>query len=373
MPRENDSAPRRANGPPRGAGLAARLAPYQERIESELEARLSAHRLPCPIDTHAPPVRPLAASQELTSVIDPIRHVIQAGGKRLRPILCLLAAEATRGDSQRALGVATGIEYLHTFTLVHDDVMDDDLMRRGHPTVHAIWGAPVAITAGDGLYALAMATLLDPENGDPAVLARIARRAAQVSFALCAGQTRDLLFENRASVDPEEYHAMINEKTAVLMGLSVEAGALAAGADERDVADLHEYGIQLGLAFQVKDDLLDLEASEQEIGKPPDSDLRAGKKTYPIVHALRSLPAKKQERLQHLLQAPEKRTTPAMVSEMRGLLDEAGSFEASAEHARRLGENAKAALRRFASHGDGEREPIRILEEIVDHVTHRTR
>jgi geranylgeranyl diphosphate synthase, type I len=350
-----------------------RLAPYQQRVEKELRARLESDRLPAPVKP-APLVRPNGAEDDLSSVMDPIRHVVDAGGKRLRPVLCLLAAEATGGDAQQALAVATGIEYLHTFTLVHDDVMDDDLLRRGRPTVHALWGAPVAITAGDGLYALAMATILDTSTGaDPAVLAKIAAKAAQVSFALCAGQTQDLLFESRSSVSPEEYHAMINEKTAVLMGLSMEAGALVAGANDDDVRDLHEYGLQLGLAFQVKDDLLDLIGSEEEIGKPTDSDLRAGKKTYPIVHALHHLDEDRQRRLEELLAAPEKRTTPQMVQEMRGLLEHADSLQESAQHAAQLGEKARVALKRFRERHDPTGETLDILEQIIDHVIKRDR
>ncbi len=352
--------------------LADRLLPYQRRIEEELVKRLEAAQLPFSIDDDAPPVRPHGAQQELASVIDPIRHVIAAGGKRLRPVLCLLAAEAISGESEHAVAVATGIEYLHTFTLVHDDVMDEDLMRRGRPTVHAIWGAPMAITAGDGLYALAMATLLDDEaGGDAATLAAIARQAARVSFALCAGQTRDLLFESRDSVTLDEYHKMIEEKTAVLMGLSMETGARISGAEKDDRDDLHEYGMRLGLAFQVTDDLLDLQASEQEIGKPPDSDLRAGKKTYPIVHALDNLEPGKRDRLQKLLSAPEKRTTPDMVQEMRSLLDEAGSLEASSEHAKLLGTQAKDALARFQRRRGEDNKTIQILKELVDHVVQR--
>lgn len=352
--------------------LQRRLAAYQKRIEEELVKRLDDDRLPSEIAIR--PTEPTHSGKGpgIRSVMDPIRHVMAAGGKRLRPVLCLLAAEAVADDTARAIPVAAGLEYLHTFTLVHDDVMDDDTLRRGQPTVHALWGAPVAITAGDGLYALAMATLLDDSQGtDPAILARIARNAAEVSFALCAGQTRDLLFEHREHVDLDEYHDMIRGKTAVLMGLSTQTGALAAGADEQDTKDLHEYGLQLGLAFQVKDDLLDLEATEEEIGKPPDSDLRAGKKTYPVVHAMHTLDEKRRERLARLLQAPEKRTTPEMVQEIRALLEEADSLSATAEHAQRLGEKAKEALHRFASRRDRPEGPMRLLEDLVDYVTLR--
>lgn len=351
--------------------LADRLAPYQSRIETELVKRLEAKRLPVHLGERAPDVRPNGAQEPLASVMDPIHHVVAAGGKRIRPVLCLLAAEAISGEIDNAVGVATGIEYLHTFTLVHDDVMDEDLVRRGRPTVHALWGAPMAITAGDGLYALSMSTLLDPDSGaDPATLAAIARQAARVSFALCAGQTRDLLFESRDSVTLDEYHQMIEEKTAVLMGLSTETGARIAGASDEDRQDLHEYGMKLGLAFQVTDDLLDLQASEQEIGKPPDSDLRAGKKTYPIVHALDHLEPEKRDRLKTLLGAPEKRTTPEMVQEMRDLLSQAGSLKASSEHAKQLGTQAKDALARFKQRR-GDNKTIQILEELVDHVIQR--
>jgi geranylgeranyl diphosphate synthase, type I len=352
--------------------LTEALRPYRERLERELAAWIP--RL-ASTDGDAPGMPHDAHRTGKGSVLDPIRHVVAAGGKRLRPILCLLATEAAGGDADDAIGTAVGLEYLHTFTLVHDDVMDNDLLRRGQPTVHALWGGPLAITAGDGLYALAMAALLDPANGEASTRTRIALRAADVCFALCAGQTRDILFEARSEVTPEEYHTMIHQKTAVLMGLATEAGAIIAGAGEEAIRDLHEYGERLGLAFQVKDDLLDLEGTEAETGKPVGSDIRAGKKTYPVVHALAHLDGAPRKRLATILQTAPAKTTEKMVREAYDLLASAGSLKAAASHADALAAEAKKALKRFTTRqktrSDRQHDAADALERIVDHVVKR--
>jgi geranylgeranyl diphosphate synthase, type I len=298
--------------------------------------------------------------------------LIAAGGKRLRPAFVYWGYRAAGAPHRDGVWhPAAAVELLHTFALVHDDVMDNDLLRRGKPTVHALWGGPLAITAGDGLYALAMAALLDPRHAEAETRARLAQRAADVCFALCAGQMRDILFEARAQVTPDAYETMIHQKTAVLMGLATEAGGIIAGASEADIADLREYGERLGLAFQVKDDLLDLEGNEAETGKPVGSDIRAGKKTYPVVHALAHLPGDARARLQVIRAAPPGATTSGMVDEAMGLLAQAGSLEAAARHAETLARESRAALSRFAErHPDG-RDALTALEGIIEHVVRR--
>ncbi len=361
--------------PAEAPDLKATLEPYRAAIEADLLARVP----------HVPPetfarsldeylAHPNAQKRDHFVVYDPIRHVLKAGGKRLRPILTLLAAEAVCGDHARALPTAVGLELLHTFTLVHDDVMDNDLTRRGQPTVHALWGGPIAICVGDGLYALAFQAIAENitrPGVDPLVVVEVARRAAQVSFELCAGQTQDLLFESADDVSLEAYMEMIRLKTGVLLAMSVEAGARMGGGDPATVAALAEYGLQLGLAFQIKDDLLDLVGDEAEIGKPVGSDVRAGKKTYPVIIALGQLDAKGRDRLLAILNAPEGETTAAMVAEAMRMMDKCGALEAADEAARMHADHAKAALAGVAR--PRSKAALATLAAVADYVVRRRR
>lgn len=356
-----------------GSALKAFLAPYRADVEKELLARLP----PTPaggfaksLANHLANPRPTRSDPYV--VYDPIQHVVAAGGKRLRPILTLLACEAVCGDAHRALPTAAGLELLHTFTLVHDDVMDNDLTRRGHPTVHALWGGPIAITAGDGLYALAIEAIIDnaqhPEVDAQTVLA-VTGRAARVSFEICAGQTEDILFEQSDNIDRDAYMEMIRLKTGVLISVSVEAGARLAGATPEDLERFIRYGDELGLAFQIKDDVLDLIGQEAELGKPVGSDIRAGKKTYPVLHALDVLKGADRDRLIAILRAPEEDTTATMVAEALRIIDRCGALERAAEEAAVHSHAAKDALAGLSTRAHSEAR--KALEAIADYVVDR--
>ncbi|MBW3582079.1 MAG: polyprenyl synthetase family protein [Euryarchaeota archaeon] len=343
--------------------LSEALRPYRARLESEMVRGLPPFPSGTPDPAHVKP--------DETAPLHPLRHVIDAGGKRLRPLLTMLACEAVCEDADRALPTAAGLELLHTFTLVHDDVMDNDLTRRGRPTVHALWGGPLAICAGDALYAFAfdkMAQNLGTARVTPETIVHIMRRAAEVSYELSAGQTQDLLFEKRDDVTLDEYLEMIRLKTGVLIQLSVEAGARIGGGDTEQVAALSDYGRHIGLAFQIVDDLLDLVADEAELGKPVGSDIRAGKKTYPVLHALDHLGPADRARLLDILTTPEPETTPTMVQEGLSLLVEADSMEAAKVHATREVENARAALGRLDAPGGS---AIALLARVADYMITR--
>lgn len=220
---------------------------------------------------------------EPQSFYGPMRYALEGGGKRLRPALVLLTAEAVGGDAQRALPCAVAIELLHNFTLVHDDIMDRDELRRGRPTVHVKWDQDTAILAGDGLFALAYRQLfLSPPEALPA----IGKLFSDAILEVCEGQALDKEFETRTNVALEEYLRMIRKKTARLFALSCQLGALCCSAPVVQVEALGEYGERLGLAFQIQDDLLDVLSSEEVSGKPQGSDIRRRKKTYLYVHAL---------------------------------------------------------------------------------------
>ena len=219
------------------------------------------------------------------SLYDPIRHVLEAGGKRIRPVVTLLACEAVGGRAAEALNAAVAVEMLHTFTLVHDDIMDDADTRRGRATIHSKWNNNVAILAGDELIALAYRALLKTTQ-------RYAVRAAEMfteSFVeVCEGQGFDKEFEEKTDVSINEYLMMIKKKTAAMFSYAAGIGGTIGGGSKVEVRTLRLYGNYLGMAFQLQDDLLDITGNRKSTGKPIGGDLKLGKKTYLVLRAMES-------------------------------------------------------------------------------------
>ena len=220
-------------------------------------------------------------------------HLIRAGGKRLRPFITLTVAEMLGGPRARrlALPLAAAVEVFHNFTLIHDDIMDQDEFRRGVPTVHKLWGVPMAILAGDLLFAKSFELIgaaldmgLPEEHTSKAyrVLAEAARRVAE-------GQALDMEFESRWDVSVEEYLNMIYLKTGALIEASAMLGAIAASSSDPIIKRVGEFGRLLGIAFQIRDDILGVFGDPSKTGKPVYSDLRRAKKTLLVVYALNSL------------------------------------------------------------------------------------
>jgi len=211
------------------------------------------------------------------------------GGKRLRPLLCLLVCEAAGGDPERALPAAVAVELVHNFSLVHDDIEDASPLRRHRPAVWKVWGVPQAINVGDGLFALAHLALQGlAEQGVSASRALTAFEVFdRACLALTEGQYLDLSFEERLDVTVEEYLQMIQGKTAALFAASAHLGALVASDDPELIAHYHSFGENLGLAFQIVDDILGIWGEESVTGKPVADDIRQKKKSLPIIYALR--------------------------------------------------------------------------------------
>jgi geranylgeranyl diphosphate synthase, type I len=209
-------------------------------------------------------------------------------GKRLRPVFLLLACEAQDGDWQKALPAAAAIELLHNFTLIHDDIEDRDRTRRGRPTLWAIWGEAQAINAGDALFTLAYRSLfnLQTTGGSPETILRAVNCYTDAILHITEGQHLDLSFESLSEVAEDTYLAMIRGKTAALLGLACELGGVLAGAPAAQIEALREFGVELGLAFQMQDDLLGLWGNPEQTGKPVGSDLCNRKKTLPILHGM---------------------------------------------------------------------------------------
>ncbi len=213
----------------------------------------------------------------------PIRYTINLQGKRIRPILTLMACELFGGNKEEALSQAIAIELFHNFTLIHDDIMDNAPIRRGKETVFKKWNSNIAILSGDTLFALAYQYAQHARIDIlPETLAVFSKTAIEV----CEGQQFDLNFEKNNNVSVEEYIEMIRLKTAVLFGASLKIGALVGGANKKDADDLYDFGINIGLGFQLKDDLLDSFGDEKIFGKKTGGDIISNKKTFLYLKAL---------------------------------------------------------------------------------------
>ncbi|SDC60377.1 geranylgeranyl diphosphate synthase, type II [Algoriphagus faecimaris] len=213
----------------------------------------------------------------------PIRYILSLGGKRIRPLLALLSYGLYQDDPEKILGPAAAIEVFHNFTLMHDDIMDEAPLRRGKATVHEKWNSNVAILSGDVMLIRAYDLLLKSDHQYlPEVIQRFNKTAAEV----CEGQQLDMNFETRDEVHEEEYLSMIRLKTAVLLGHALELGALLAGASKSDLENLYEFGVNIGIGFQLKDDLLDIFADQAKFGKQVGGDIISNKKTFLLIKAL---------------------------------------------------------------------------------------
>jgi geranylgeranyl diphosphate synthase type I len=210
-------------------------------------------------------------------------------GKLLRPYLALLACQAVGGQVERALPLAAGIQLVHDFTLIHDDIQDVSPTRRGRATVWSLWGLAHGITAGDSMFALAHLALqrLSIAGVPPAVTLDVLRRFDETILAVCEGQYLDCSYEGNLSITEEDYLAMIRRKTATLIGAAVCTGALVGGSDVATAEALYDFGVNLGIAFQLQDDILGIWGDPEATGKPAAADLYRRKVTLPIIRALR--------------------------------------------------------------------------------------
>ena len=222
----------------------------------------------------------LTFDQPPRSLFDPITYTLSLGGKRIRPALALMACDLFGGKNEDVLQPALGLEVFHNFTLLHDDLMDEADRRRDKPTVHKLWNPNVAILSGDAM--LICAYQLVAKANDKAILELFSRTALEI----CAGQQYDMEFESRSDVTEEEYLEMIRLKTAVLLACALKVGAMIGGASAADADALYDYGIHIGLAFQLQDDLLDVYGDPKTFGKNIGGDILCNKKTFLLINAL---------------------------------------------------------------------------------------
>lgn len=220
--------------------------------------------------------------EQPNELYEPIRYIMSLGGKRLRPVLVLLAYKLFKDDHEAILDQALAVEVFHNFTLMHDDIMDDAPLRRGKQTVHEKWDSSTAILSGDVMLVRAYDLLLDA----PGDLRVIIKAFNECAAGVCEGQQFDMNFETMSSVTEEDYINMIRLKTAVLLGFSLQFGAMLAGASEASTKALYKFGVDIGIGFQLKDDLLDVYADQEKFGKQVGGDIISNKKTFLLLKAL---------------------------------------------------------------------------------------
>jgi geranylgeranyl diphosphate synthase type II len=214
--------------------------------------------------------------QDPNNLYDPLRYFMTLGGKRMRPILTLMATEAFGAQAQEGIQAALAVELFHNFSLIHDDIMDNAPLRRAQATVHEKWNSNIAILSGDVLLVKAYQCLASYE---PSTLKALFEVFNQTAIEVCEGQQMDMDFEQRSNVSEAEYIEMIRLKTSVLLGCALKMGAIIGGANAQSSAHIYQFGVQLGLAFQIQDDLLDLFGESAAVGKQIGGDVLANKKT----------------------------------------------------------------------------------------------
>jgi geranylgeranyl diphosphate synthase type I len=314
------------------------------------------------------------------------RYLLVAGGKRLRPTVTLLTAEALAdveplsvdyrsfptlsntddsddpaGTTVDMMAAALSVEVIQSFTLIHDDIMDDDDLRRGVPAVHKKYDESTAILAGDTLYSKAF-EILSHAGGNPANGLEAMRLLATTCTHICEGQSLDIEFEHRGAVKQEEYLQMVEHKTAVLYGASAAMAAVLLNADDETVEELYQFGIEAGVAFQIHDDILDLTVPSEDLGKRRASDLVENKETLITVHARdHGVDVDSLVPVDNLA-AAEEATIDAAVAE----LEAAGSIEFARETARDLAARSKSRLDRLPDN-----EASRLLADIADYLVTR--
>ena len=254
---------------------------------------------------------------------EPIAYTILQSGKRLRPMLCLLANEMFGGDEQQALWPALALETFHNFTLIHDDIMDKAPLRRGKETVYQKWNADIAILSGDAMLAMAFQFALKPQKG-----AEIARLLGKVAIEICEGQQMDLNFETQKTVTIEDYLEMIRLKTAVLLATALQMGATVAGAKEADIQKIYDFGLNMGMSFQLQDDILDLYSDVAVFGKRHGGDIADNKKTYLYLKALELASEQERRRLEQLFTLRMDHDEEEKIAEVQAIYDRLNVREA---------------------------------------------
>ena len=251
-------------------------------------------------------IKQLPYPENPQGLYDPIKYVLSLGGKRIRPLLMIMAYNLYKEDTENILPQAVALETYHNFTLLHDDLMDNADMRRGFQTVHKKWDSNTAILSGDAMLITAYKLFTENIYGfQPESQAKALKTFNDATLGVCDGQQYDVDFENRNDVREEEYMEMIRLKTSLLLACALKIGAELAGATDSDAENLYKFGEKIGLAFQLQDDLLDVYGDPSVFGKKIGGDILCNKKTFMLINALQLADNKQKEVLQNWINAKE--------------------------------------------------------------------
>lgn len=263
--------------------------------------------------------------KEPKNLYEPIQYIISLGGKRLRPVLTLMTAEIFDTDFQKALSAATAVEVFHNFSLIHDDIMDDAPLRRGNETVHEKWNINTGILSGDAMLILAYQYF---EAYEPKIFQELAKLFSKTALEVCEGQQYDVDFEQRDDVTISEYLKMIEYKTAVLVGAAMKMGAIVAQTSEVNKNLIYNFGLNLGIAFQLQDDYLDAFGNPETFGKQVGGDIIENKKTYLYLKALEFSNDSEKEQLLHLFSIQPNDNTDK-INSVKAIFNTTGSSDAT--------------------------------------------
>ena len=262
----------------------------------------------------------LSYERQPKSLYEPIRYVLALGGKRIRPVLMLLGYNLFKENPEQIMMQALGLETYHNYTLLHDDLMDNADLRRGHETVHKRWDANKAILSGDSMLVLAYQRVA---QCDAKYLPEVLNLFTETALEIGEGQEYDMTFETRNDVTEEEYIEMIRLKTSVLLACAMKMGAILADASEEDAKNLYKCGEQMGLAFQLQDDLLDVYGDSKVFGKAIGGDITSNKKTYMLINAVNRANEQQRSELMHWIEA-QKFDRQEKITAVTRLYDEIG-------------------------------------------------
>nr|WP_294934070.1 polyprenyl synthetase family protein [uncultured Flavobacterium sp.] len=269
----------------------------------------------------------ISIDREPKNLYEPIQYILSLGGKRMRPVLTLMAAETFNADYKKALAAATAVEVFHNFSLIHDDIMDDAPLRRGNETVHEKWNINTGILSGDAMLILAYQYF---EQYEPKIFRDLAKLFSKTALEVCEGQQWDVDFESRDDVTIPEYLKMIEYKTAVLVGAAMKMGAIVAETSEENANLIYDFGLNLGIAFQLQDDFLDAFGDPLTFGKQVGGDIIENKKTYLYLKAIEFAKEEEKEQLLHLFSIQPNDNTDKITS-VKTIFDQTTASEATQE------------------------------------------
>lgn len=267
----------------------------------------------------------LALNKEPKNLYEPIQYILSLGGKRLRPVLTLMATEVFDVDYTKALSAATAVEVFHNFSLIHDDIMDDAPLRRGNETVHEKWNINTGILSGDAMLILAYQFF---EDYEPQIFQELAKLFSKTALEVCEGQQYDVDFETRDDVTIPEYLKMIEYKTAVLVGAAMKMGAIVAETSEENKNLIYDFGLNLGIAFQLQDDYLDAFGNPETFGKQVGGDIIENKKTYLYLKAIEFAQPEEKEQLLHLFSIQPNDNTDK-INSVKDIFNQTGASEST--------------------------------------------